>query len=72
MIKTKEELINENKVLLKNKNKIKDILFRFRQEGRSKMVVINSELFLPNKDFDELSEKIINKFRVNKIKGGNK
>ena len=67
MVKTKEELLKENKVLLKRKKYIQNALFNFRGKCWNKMVVVDSELFLPNEEFNALFEKLINKISPEKL-----
>ncbi len=71
--KTKEELLKENKALLKRRKYIQNALFNFRSKCWNKMVVVDSELFLPNEEFNALFEKLLNKLfpkkLSNKLKG---
>ena len=56
----------ENRALNKKIKHTKDILFNFRKKCFDNMVVVNSELFLPNNDFNILFDKLIDKFRKDK------
>ncbi len=42
---------------------IKNILFKWKKEVYDEMVIIDSELVLTNAEFNNLFEKLINKFR---------
>ena len=57
-----EDYKKENRALNKKIKHTKNILFNFRQECFDKMRVVNSELFLPNQEFNTLFEKLIDKF----------
>ena len=63
MVKTKEEILKEYRRLLKSKKYIKNTLDHFKKECYSKMVVVDSELFLSNEEFNEIFEKLISKLK---------
>ncbi len=67
MVKTKEELLKEKKALYKRKKYIQNALFNFRSKCWNKMVVVDSELFLPNEEFNALFEKLIGKLSPEKL-----
>lgn len=71
----KEELKKENRILNKKVKYIKYTLFNFRQKCYDELLSFNCGLFLSNDSFNNLFDKLINKFRKVDLniesKGGN-
>ncbi len=52
----------------KQRKHIKSILLNWRGKCREEMVCLDSELALRNQDFEEMFNKLLNKFRKKKKK----